>query len=362
MIHPLHEKYAKLLTQACLRVEPGDNVSINLETTAEVMARPVAREVLRAGGIPHLRMHYPAWTQDLLELAPEDYFEAEPTVELREVQQMQAWLRIGGAANSRALQGADKSRLSRLAKRNRPVQNHRVNHTKWCGTLFPTQAGAQDAGMSLDDYERFVYDAMFLLDDDPVAKWAELEVYQARVIDRLKEADEVRIVAAGTDLRMSVKGRTWINSAAGHNMPSGEVFTGPVESSASGVITYAVPSAVNGVEVEGIRLSFENGRVVEARADKGDDLLQSQLSTDEGAKYLGELGVGTNYNIQVPTRSILFDEKIGGTVHLALGQSYATTGGTNESAIHWDMICDLRQGGAMYLDGELFQEGGQFKL
>lgn len=362
MIHPILEKYARLLTQGCLRVEPGDNVSINLETTAERAARPVVREVLRAGGVPHLRMHYPAWTEDLLELAPDSYFDAEPTLELREIERMQAWLRIGGTANSRALQEADKTRISRLGKRNRPVQNYRVNHTKWCGTLFPTQAGAQDAGMSLDDYERFVFGAMFLYDDDPVAKWAELEDDQARIIERLQEADEVRVVAEGTDLRLSVKGRTWINSAAGHNMPSGEVFTGPIEDSASGVITYTVPSAVNGTLVEGIRLRFEGGRVVEAKAEKGNDLLQSQLSTDEGASYLGELGIGTNYNIQVPTRSILFDEKIGGTVHLALGQSYATTGGRNASAIHWDMICDLRQGGALYLDGELFQENGQFKV
>jgi aminopeptidase len=145
-------------------------------------------------------------------------------------------------------------------------------------------------------------------------------------------------------------------------MPSGEVFTGPIEDSANGHITYTVPSAVSGVEVENIRITFENGKAVNATADKGNDLLQAQLNSDTGARYLGELGIGTNFNIQVPTKSILYDEKIGGTVHLALGQSYTETGGTNESAIHWDMICDLRQGGAIYLDGELFQENGRFKV
>jgi aminopeptidase len=362
MIHPIHEKYAKLLTYACLKVEPGDNVSVNAETTVAAMVRAAAREILRAGGVPYLRLHYPEWTQDLLELAPDSYFDSEPELELHEIRNMQAWLRIGGTVNSRMLQSADKERMSRLQKRGRPVQNVRIRETRWCGTLFPTQAGAQDAGMSLDEYERFVYDAMFLYDDDPVAKWVELEAYQAKIIERLSQADEVRIVAEGTDLRVSVKGRHWVNSAAGHNMPSGEVFTGPVEDSANGVITYGVPSAVRGVEVENIRLVFEGGKVVEAKAEKGDDLLQSQLSADEGARYLGELGIGTNYNIQRPTKSILFDEKIGGTVHLALGQAYKETGGQNESAIHWDMICDLRQGGAIYLDGKLFQEDGRFKL
>lgn len=362
MIHPLHEKYAKLLVEYCTEVREGENVSINVDTLAESVARAVYREVLRTGGIPHLRMSYPELAEDVLELASESFFESEPTLDLSEIKQIGAWIRIRAPHNTRALQNADKSKVSRLQKRNRPVQNIRVRETKWVGTLYPTPAGAQDAGMSLEEYERFVYGAMFLYDDDPVAKWGEIHDMQARLIERLAEADEVHIRGDGTDLKMSVKGRTWVNSAGHHNMPSGEVFTGPVEHSAEGHITYTVPSAVNGVEVEGVRLRFEGGKVIEARADKGDDLLQSQLETDSGARFLGELGIGTNYNIQKATKSILFDEKIGGTVHLALGQSYEETGGTNESAIHWDMICDLRRGGAIYLDGELFQENGEFKV
>jgi aminopeptidase len=163
-------------------------------------------------------------------------------------------------------------------------------------------------------------------------------------------------------LKLSVKDRIWKNSAGHHNMPSGEVFTGPLEGSANGMITFSIPSSVNGAEVETIRLVFKDGQVVEASAEKGNDMLQAQLNTDKGARYLGELGIGTNYNIQKPTKQILFDEKIGGTIHLALGQAYKDTGGKNESAIHWDMICDLRQGGALFVDGDLFQENGQFKL
>ncbi|MDQ3398279.1 MAG: aminopeptidase [Deinococcota bacterium] len=362
MIHPIHEKYAQLLVGYCTGVQRGENVSINAELDAAPMARAVYREVLRAGGNPILRMSYPEMAQDLYELAEEGYFAAEPTFELNEIKQIQAWLRIAAPGNSRALQNVDKSKISRLAKRNRPVQTIRVRETRWCGTLYPTNAGAQDAGMSLDDYETFVYGAMFLFDDDPIARWNDIRELQDRLIARLLRADEVHIVTEGTDLRLSVKGRDWVNSAGHHNMPSGEVFTGPLENSADGVISFGIPSSVNGVEVENIRITFKDGKAVAAKATKGDDLLQSQLDSDEGARYLGELGIGTNPNIQTPTKSILYDEKIGGTVHLALGQSYKETGGTNESAIHWDMICDLRQGGAIYLDGELFQENGKFKV
>lgn len=287
-------------------------------------------------------------------------FTAEPTLELAEIRHTHAWLRVAAPTNSRALQSADKTKLGKLQTRNRPVQNLRLK-TKWCGTLFPTASGAQDAGMSLDDFERFVYDAMFLFDDDPTARWLELREQQAALIERLSRADEVRIIGDGTDLRLRVGGRRWVNSDGRRNMPSGEVFTGPLESSAEGTVTFNVPSTLRGVEVRGVRLQFREGRVVHATAEKGEDLLKAQLGTDEGARYLGELGIGTNSRIQRPIKSILFDEKIGGTVHLALGQAYEETGGTNASAIHWDMICDLRQGGAIYLDGELFQENGVFK-
>ncbi|CAN5889083.1 aminopeptidase [soil metagenome] len=362
MIHPLFEKWADLLIDYCVTLQPGDNVLLALDTPAQELARALYRKVLKTGGNPVLRLSYPELAEDTLELAPDAYFTAEPTLDLSEIKQMQAYIRVRAPQNTRALQTADKTKVAALLKKNRPVQNYRVEHTKWVGSLFPTDALAQDAGMSLAAYEHFVYSSMFLYDADPVAEWRKIHNFQARLIDRLQRADEVRITAAGTDLTLKVEGRTWLNSDGHRNMPSGEVFTGPLEASADGTILFGIPSTVAGVEVETIRLTFKEGRVVEAQADKGDDLLQAQLATDEGARFLGELGIGTNSNIQTPTKQILYDEKIGGTVHLALGQSYAESGGTNTSAIHWDMICDLRQGGAIYLDGELFQENGVFKL
>lgn len=362
MIHPIHEKYAQLLVGYCTSVQPGENVSINVQEAAWPMARALHREVLKADGRPVLHLSYAEAIEDVLELASDAYFDSSPELALDEIKKIDAFISVRAASNSRSMQNADKSKFARLLKRNREVQNIRVRDTKWVGTLFPSNAGAQDAGMSLDEYEQFVYNAMYLFEDDPVVKWQELHAFQAQLISRLEQADVVRIVGPETDLSLRVKGRVWVNSDGHKNMPSGEVFTGPLEDSANGVICYQVPSAVGGVEVENIRIRFQDGKAVEAKADKGDDLLQAQLNSDEGARLLGELGIGTNYNIQQPSKSILYDEKIGGTVHLALGQSYQETGGVNSSAIHWDMICDLRQGGAIYLDGELFQENGQFKL
>jgi aminopeptidase len=203
---------------------------------------------------------------------------------------------------------------------------------------------------------------MFLDRDDPAAAWAELGAMQARLVERLSAASELRIEADGTDLRLSVAGRTWVNSDGRRNMPSGEVFTGPVEDSAEGRIRFTIPSSPRGVEVSGVELELRAGRVVAARADRGQEYLLATLDTDPGARLLGEIGIGTNAGIDRPVGAILFDEKIGGTVHLALGRSYPETGGRNESAVHWDLICDLRAGGRLTADGEVLQQDGAFRL
>jgi aminopeptidase len=213
--------------------------------------------------------------------------------------------------------------------------------------------------MSEDDYAAFVASALFLDRPDPVQAWRELTEVQGRLIGRLAVAQEIRIEAEETDLRLRVDGRTWINSDGKHNMPSGEVFTGPLEDSANGTVRFTVPSSPSGVEVADIRLRFEEGRVIEAGAQRGDEYLQAALETDAGARFLGELGIGTNAGIDRPTGSILLDEKMAGTVHLALGRSYPETGGTNQSALHWDMICDLRDGGRLSVDGETLPLNGR---
>jgi aminopeptidase len=272
-------------------------------------------------------------------------------LELAEAQKADAFLTITAPTNTRALAAVDPALIARVGRARSPIQEARLA-ARWCGTLWPTAAAAQEAGMSEDDYAAFVTRALFLDRPDPVGAWNELTELQARLAGRLAVAREIRIEAADTDLRLRVDGRTWINSDGKHNMPSGEVFTGPLEDSANGTIRFTIPSSPSGVQVADIRLRFEQGRVVEASAERGDEYLQAALQTDAGARFLGELGIGTNVGIDRPTGSILLDEKIAGTVHLALGRSYPVTGGTNESALHWDMICDLRDGGRLTVDGE----------
>jgi aminopeptidase len=267
-------------------------------------------------------------------------------------------LRVDAPANTRALAGIDPVLIARGARARAPVQEARLAR-RWCGTLWPTSALAQEAGMALDDYAAFVSRALFLDRLDPPSAWADLSVRQAKLVERLEQAREIRLEADGTDLTLRVDGRTWINSDGRRNMPSGEVFTGPLERSAQGTIRFSVPSSPRGVQVTGVELTFRDGEVIAARAERGEDYLVSALATDEGARRLGELGVGTNSGIDRATGHILLDEKIAGTVHLALGRSYPETGGINSSALHWDLICDLRGGGRLSADGEAVVDDGR---
>src|SRR5690606_9862980 len=286
--------YAELLTGYCVRVSPGDKVMLSVDLAAVELARPLARAVLAAGGEPFLCVHYPQAVADVLELASDDLLDSQATVQLREMEAMDAFVNVSAQTNSRELQKVDRARLAVLDKRMAPVGRRRVEHTRWVTTLFPTPAAAQDAGMSTDAFERFVFDAMFLYDSEPAARWVELGRRQQALVDRLAAADEVTLRGPGTDLTLRVKGRPWANSDGRRNMPSGEVFTSPLEDSADGVITFTVPSSVKGAVVEGVRLRFEAGQVVEATAERGQDVLDGQLATDPGARYLGELGIGTN--------------------------------------------------------------------
>jgi aminopeptidase len=259
------------------------------------------------------------------------------------------------------LAGVDPARLARAARAREPLRAARLAR-RWAVTLWPTAAAAQQAGMGTREFADFVSRALFLDRDDPAGAWGELREFQAGLIERLAPAREIRIEADGTDLRLNVEGRTWVNSDGRRNMPSGEVFTGPVETSAEGVVRFSIPTTPRGVVVEDVVLEFREGRVVSARAERGDAYLQATLGTDPGARVLGELGIGTNFGIDRPIGAILFDEKIALTVHLALGRSYPETGGVNESSIHWDLICDLRQGGQLSADGEIIVDQDGFKV
>ncbi len=269
---------------------------------------------------------------------------------LAEVQAVDAVLRIDATANTRSLADVEPGLIARAARARAPVQEARLAR-RWCATLWPTAALAQQAAMSEAGYARFVAGALFLDRADPVTAWRQLSERQDELVSRLSQAREIRIEAPATDLRLRVDERIWINSDGRRNMPSGEVFTGPLEDSANGTIRFTVPSSPRGLEVTGVELTFRDGRVVDAHADHGAGYLSTALDTDPGARLLGEIGIGTNAGIDRATGSVLLDEKIAGTVHLALGRSYPETGGRNSSALHWDLICDLRAGGRLSADG-----------
>ena len=348
MIDP--EAYAMLLADWCLDARPGQQILISTTTLAEQAALALHRVLLDRGAWPLLRLSPPELLVDFYRHARDEQLDGFPPLELTEMQSVDATLRIEAPANTRALATVDPALPVRAARARQPLLEAR-RRRRWALSIWPTPALAQEAGMAQRDYENFLERALFLDRPDPVEAWAELHAHQARLTERLSGGREIRIQAPGTDLRLNVDGRAWINSDGRRNMPSGEVFTGPHEGSASGTIRFTLPAGGRGGEVSGIELTFAEGRVASARAERGQELLAAALATDEGASYLGELGIGTNAGIDRPTGSTLLDEKMAGTVHLALGRSYPETGGTNVSALHWDLVCDLRDGGELTLDG-----------
>jgi aminopeptidase len=352
--------FARLLCGYCLNAQPGQQVVVRSTTLAAPLLLAVQRELLGRGAWPLLRTELPGAAEQWWDAATERHLDGFAAAELIEAEQTDASLTIQAPENTAALAAVDPVRIARAARSRAPVREAALRR-RWCGTLWPTPAGAQRAGMGTAEFAAFVRRATFLDRDDPAAAWGELRAVQERLVERLGRARELRIEAPGTDLRLGVAGRTWVNSDGRRNMPSGEVFTGPLEDSAEGRIRFTIPSSPSGVEVAGIELGFRAGRVVDARAERGHEYLLAALETDPGSRTVGEIGIGTNTGIDRPTGAILFDEKIGGTVHLALGRSYPETGGTNVSALHWDMICDLRRGGSLSADGEVIHADGQFR-
>ena len=350
--------FARLLAGYCLDVQPGQQVLVASSTLAAPLLLALQHELLERDAWPLLRVDLPGQAEGFWDAARDRHLDEVAPIALAEVEGADATLRIQAPDNTQALADVDPARAAREARARGPLREAMLSR-RWCLTLWPTPALAQQAGMGTAAFARLVERALFLDRPDPVAAWQELHDRQARLIERLAGASEIHIEAEGTDLRLDVGGRTWINSDGKRNMPSGEVFTGPHEGSAEGRIRYTIPSSPRGTLVSGIELEFRAGEVVAARAERGDDVLQAALETDAGARRLGEIGIGTNTGIDRAVGNILLDEKLGGTVHLAIGRSYPETGGVNESAVHWDMICDLRRGGRLTADGEPIVQDGR---
>ena len=366
MSDPRVAKLGELLVNYSLALSPGQLVRIDGNTVAAPLVTEIYRHALRAGALPRTRVEVEGLDLIALTEANEDQLTFVSELDWQEVEQLYAVVTIWADRNTRLLTGAEPGRVSRRIGSRRKLTNRfweRIDagEATWVGTRFPTEAHAQDAEMSLSDYEEFVYGACHVRDgEDPVAHWRGVsEELNARARE-LETVRELRIVGPDTDLRLGVEGRKWMAADGKLNMPDGEVFTSPVETETEGEIRFSFPAIFHGRSVEDIRLRFEGGRVVAAEAKTANDYLRSLLDMDDGSRILGELAFGMNYEIDRFTRDILFDEKIGGTIHLALGASFHKIGGENDSGLHWDMICDLREDGEVYADGELVWKAGKF--
>jgi aminopeptidase len=359
MTDDLINRWADLLTDYCLRVVPGESILIGSEWDGRPLVEACYRAVVRRGAHPIVRLEPPGLYEFFVEHANESQLAHCPPVSLYEAETVDARIRISAEHDTRSMSKIDPSRQAVVDRARKPIRQA-ASKKRWVLTQFPTLAYAADAKMPMDEYEQFVASSMFLDRADPVLAWRELGQRQAGLVEFMSHVRKVRIEGQGTDLTLSVAGRTWINSDGRRNMPSGEIFTGPVEDSANGRLHCSFPVCRSGREIVGIALEFDQGVVTDAQAESGADYLLSMLDLDPGARRLGELGIGLNSGINRFTGSILYDEKIGGTVHLALGQSYPETGGTNESALHWDLIVDLRAAGRVTADGRVVMENGRW--
>jgi aminopeptidase len=353
-------KLARILVDYSIEAGEGDQVLVSAEVGAGPLIGALYARLLQVGATAVTQISLPGMQELFFEHAQELHYQEIPQVTRAIYEGVDAQIGIRAPSNTRALANVDPEKQQALQKRNKPLSEMMLEIDRWVLTLFPTEALAQEAHMSLSEYEEFAFEAMGLNEEDPVRYWSQMSAEQERLKARLEEAREIRIVGPETDLTLSVEGRTFVNSAGMRNMPCGEVFTGPIEDSANGTVYFGVPAAIAGREISGVRIRLEEGKIVEASAEKGEEYLSSLLDADDGARYLGELGIGTNYGIRRARANVLFDEKLGGTVHLAIGRSYAQTGGKNDSSVHTDLVCDLREGGALYADGELIQENGRF--
>jgi aminopeptidase len=367
MSDPRVAKLAQLLVNYSVAVTPGDKVLIRGNAAALPLVGETYRQVLRAGGFPTVFWEEELFTEILLREGSEAQLRhiSEPAKIVME--SYDCLIALRGSVNTRSLSNVDPARQTIQRQANLPLlqtfmERSARGELRWTTTIYPTNAHAQEADMSLAEFEDFVYAACHVDKDDPVAEWRCVSEEQQKLVDWLRGKDKVVVKGPNVDLTLSIKGRTFINANGTANMPDGEIFTGPVEKSVNGWIRYSYPAIFSGREVEGIELRFEDGKVVAARARKNEEFLLSVLDTDAGARYLGEFAIGTNHGIDRFTKSILYDEKIGGTLHTAVGSGYPETGSQNRSAVHWDMICDMRDGGQIWVDDELFYENGRFLI
>jgi aminopeptidase len=358
--------WARVICDYSVDVRPGDRAFIHTTPAATPLVLEVAREVLQRGGYPQFVVDLPGIHDVFLQYASDEQLRSEPPFKKMGIHEFDVRIRIAAETNTRELGGADPARTSKYwAAQNMTskfMQRHASGALRWCVTQYPTEAYAQDADMSLREYEAFVFGSILLDHPDPSASWREVAARQRKVVDWLKGKKRIRVQGPNCELTVGIDGRTFISADGKRNLPDGEIFTGPEETVTEGWVKFTYPAIYQQREVLGAELEFKAGHIVKAGATKGEDYLIQMLDTDEGARTLGEFAIGLNASIQRFTRNILFDEKIGGTIHMAVGAGYPDTGSKNFSGIHWDLICDTRDGTEITADGELFYRNGELLI
>jgi len=360
-----YDKWAKVLVNYSLNLQPGKTLLIESTPLSQELCLSVYKEALKAGAHPYISIELPGMKEIFLKTATDTQLGYVSPVHRFMYENFDANVYIQSPANTRSLSSIDPIRIQKankaFADQAKSILYNRVDNKKmkWCYTSFPTQALAQEADMGFEEYEKFVFKSCRLNEPDPAASWKNISQRQKELCEWLDGKSEVILRGPNIDLKMSIKERKFINGDGRMNFPSGEIYTSPVENSASGWVRLSYPSIYQNNEITGVELWFEDGKVVKEKASKGEKFLTEILDSDTGARVLGELGIGTNYGIKRFTKNMLFDEKMGGTIHIAVGQGFPEAGGTNVSAIHWDMLCDMSEG-EIIVDGELFYKNGEF--
>jgi aminopeptidase len=362
----LMQKYARVLVEYSLKIRKGDKVLVTSTYQAEPLIKEFYRQALQAGANVEFRVGLNGTERIFYENASKEQLGYISPTSKYIYENYDAILNIAAPFNKKELQSIDPTKkqtvsIARTELNKTFMKRSAADELRWTLCAYPTSSAAQESDMSLDEYEQFVYSACFLDKQDPVAEWQQLAERQQKAVDMLNTKTKIRYVSADLDVTFSTKDRIWLNSAGTHNMPSGEVFTTPVEDSVNGTIRFSYPCFYMGQMVEDVRLEVKDGLVVKWDAAEGKEFLD-KIFEIEGTRRFGEAAVGMNHGIKKFTKSILFDEKIGGTIHMAIGAAYPETGGKNESSVHWDMIADMTQNGQIYADDELVYENGHFIL
>jgi aminopeptidase len=359
----IYRKYANLLVNYCLELKEGDRCYVESSMLAEPLIKEFYREAMRVGAHVDFKLSFPEMNKIFFEEASDMQLQFVSPLKMEAFSNYEAYMLIRAPYDLH-----EEIRVDKGKKQTRSKALHELNQLYFKRTAeksmrrslcqFPTDTVAENAGMTLEEYSDFVFNACKLYADDPAAEWRRLGETQQKIVDFLDKSKHIRYVNPRSDISFSVEGRKWINSDGKANMPSGEVFSAPVEESVNGEIYFDYPSIFWGQDVSGIRLKVQNGQIIEWSAEQGGEVLDKIMQID-GARYFGEVAVGTNYDVHRSTKNILFDEKIGGTIHMAIGQSYLQAGGKNQSSIHWDMIANMMDG-AIYADGALIYQNGKF--